>query len=211
MSKIVLASGNAGKLAEIQGLLRATPIECVAQVELGVEEVPETATSFVENALIKARHAAASTGLAALADDSGLEVDALEGAPGVYSARFAGPGANDEGNIALLLERLEGVPEGERTARFHCLLVCLRQPMDPTPLICHGVWEGRILEAPRGGGGFGYDPVFWIPTLGCSAAELDPETKNRFSHRGQAMAELAKRLESFLRLPGMRAARTGAR
>ena len=211
MTRIVLATGNAGKIAEFRGLLAGAAVEFVPQSELGVTDVPETATSFVENALIKARNAAVTTGLPALADDSGLEVDALDGAPGVYSARFAGPEANDESNIALLLERLKEVGESHRRARFHCLLVCLRHRADPTPLICHGVWEGQILDAPRGEGGFGYDPVFLVPDLGCTAAQMDPETKNRLSHRGQAMAKLAARLVSFLPSPEMRAVSTRAR
>ena len=198
MSRIVLATGNPGKIAEFEELLQDAGIEFVPQRRLGVSDVPETGTSFVENALIKARHATAATGLPALADDSGLEVDALAGAPGVYSARYAGPDANDADNIELLLERLQGTPESQRTARFHCVLLCLRHRADPTPLICHGIWEGRILDAPRGDSGFGYDPVFWIPELGCSAAQIDRESKNRRSHRGQAMAMLERQLVPFL-------------
>ncbi len=163
-----------------------------------VEAAEETATSFVENALIKARHASAATGLPALADDSGLAVDALKGAPGVYSARFAGPEASDRDNIELLLEKLGDTPPDYRTARFHCLLVCLRHSDDPTPLICQGTWEGRIMAAPAGAGGFGYDPVFWCPDLGCTAAQMDRKTKNRLSHRGQAMTILKGQLLSFL-------------
>lgn len=198
MSRIVLATGNAGKIAEFKGLLGNAGIELVPQRALGVADPPETGTSFVENALIKARHASAATGLPALADDSGLEVDALSGAPGVYSARFAGSGASDADNIELLLERLRGAPQIRRSGRFHCLLVCLRHQADPTPLICHGIWEGRILEMPVGNGGFGYDPVFWCPEFGCSAAQIDRETKNRVSHRGQAMAMLEQRLAAFV-------------
>lgn len=192
---IVLASNNAGKVREIEQLLAGTRIRVAPQRDYGVTEVEETGLSFVENAIIKARHAARHSGLPALADDSGLEVDALAGAPGIYSARYAGVGASDQANLLKLLEDLAGVPEGERGARFQCVLVYLRHPEDPTPTICQGTWEGLILEAPRGANGFGYDPVFWVPTHGCSSAELDPETKNRLSHRGQALRELRARLD----------------
>jgi XTP/dITP diphosphohydrolase len=192
---IVFASNNAGKLREIEELLRSEEIGVVPQGELGVPEPEETGLTFVENAILKARNAARHSGLAAIADDSGIEVDALRGAPGIYSARFAGPGASDADNLRQLLEALQGVPEPQRSARFQCLMVYMRHAADPTPMICQGTWEGRILEAPRGENGFGYDPVFYVPTHGCSAAELDPGIKNKLSHRGQALRRLRQRLE----------------
>ncbi len=194
MTKLVLASGNKGKIAEFQRLLAPLHMQILPQSELGVEEVPETATTFIENAIIKARHAAEVTGLPALADDSGLEVDALDGAPGVYSARYAGPDASAQDNIHRLLHALEGVGEDKRSARFHCVLVYMRSPGDPTPLVCHGQWQGRILTEPRGDEGFGYDPVFWVPSHNCSAAELPAQVKAEMSHRGIAMAQLLKGL-----------------
>ena len=194
--QIVLASNNPGKVREIGQLLAGARIQIRPQGDFGVPEVAETGLTFVENAIIKARHAASHSGLAAIADDSGIEVDALRGAPGIYSARYAGVGASDEANLLKLLEDLKHVPEPERTGRFQCVLVYLRHPDDPTPLICQGTWEGRILTAPRGENGFGYDPVFFVPTQGCSSAELDPETKNRLSHRGQALRQLQRLLES---------------
>jgi len=190
----VLASNNAGKVREINQLLGPAGISVRPQSELGIDEAEETGLSFVENAILKARHAARASGLAAIADDSGLEVDALDGAPGIYSARYAGPGADDRANCDKLLAALDGVPEAERGARFQCVMVYLRHALDPTPLICQGTWEGRILHAPRGANGFGYDPVFLVPGLDRSAAELDAETKNRLSHRGQALSQLARRL-----------------
>ncbi len=194
---IVLASNNAGKVREIGQLLASARIHIVPQGEYGVPEVEETGLTFVENAILKARHAARYSGLAAIADDSGLEVDALHGAPGIYSARYAGAGASDQENLLKLLRELEGAPENQRTARFQCLLVYLRHAEDPTPLICQGTWEGHILPAPRGANGFGYDPVFFVPTEGCSAAELDPATKNRLSHRGQALRQLQEMLKAI--------------
>ncbi len=191
---IVLASNNPGKLREIQALLASEALEIIQKGELGIPEAEETGLSFVENALLKARHAARLSGLPAIADDSGLEVDALRGAPGIFSARFAGPNASDEDNLNRVLEELATVPPPERTARFQCLMVSLRHPEDPTPLICQGTWEGSILDAPRGTNGFGYDPVFFVPTEGCSSAELDGETKNRISHRGQALRSLVEAL-----------------
>lgn len=187
---VVLASGNRGKLSELRTLLAETGFEIVPQRAFDVPEAEETGLSFVENAILKARNAARHSGLPALADDSGLEVDALDGAPGIYSARFAGPGAGDAANNRLLLERLRDVPEARRTARFQCVLVHMRHAEDPSPLICQGSWEGRILTEPRGAAGFGYDPLFWVPELGASAAELTPAVKNRASHRGRAMAAL---------------------
>ena len=191
---IVLASNNAGKLREINELLSAERIRVIPQGELGVSEAEETGLSFVENALLKARNAAAHSGLAAIADDSGIEVDALKGAPGIYSARYAGAGASDAANVDRLLADLRDVPEAERTARFQCLMVYMRHAQDPTPVICQGTWEGRILFAPRGENGFGYDPVFYVPDTGRSAAELPSATKNRLSHRGQALAKLVRYL-----------------
>ena len=194
MAKIVLASGNRGKVAEISTLLAPLAIDIVPQSEFDLEEAEETGLTFVENAIIKARHAATLTGLPALADDSGLEVDALQGAPGIWSSRFAGPDANDRDNIGKLLEALRDVPEAGRSARFQCLMVFMSHAGDPTPLICQGTWEGRILFEPRGDNGFGYDPVFYVPGHDCASAELSAETKNRISHRGQALACLLESL-----------------
>lgn len=191
---LVVASGNRGKLVEFRQLLGAVGIEPVGQGELGVDDIEETASTFVENALLKARHAARVTGLAALADDSGLCVDALGGAPGLYSARYAGPGVDPAANIDKLLAELQDLPESQRCARFYCVVVLLRHPEDPQPLIAEGEWHGRILHAPRGTGGFGYDPVFFCPQQGLSAAELAPEVKNRISHRGRALEQLRERL-----------------
>lgn len=187
---IVLASNNPGKVREFSQLLADARIRVIPQGELGVSEVAETGLTFVENAILKARNAAAHSGLAALADDSGIEVDALQGGPGIYSARYAGGGATDADNLTKLLIELDAVADDERTARYQCVLVYLRHPQDPTPLICQGTWEGLILRAPRGAQGFGYDPIFLVPTHGCSAAELDPVEKNRLSHRGQALRRL---------------------
>ncbi len=191
---IVLASNNAGKVREINELLAERSIQVVPQREFDVEEVEETGLSFVENAILKARNAAEQSGHAALADDSGLETDALKGAPGIYSARYAGPGCSDADNNRQLLAALEGVPEAERTARFQCVMVYMRHGADPTPLICQGTWEGRILTAPRGANGFGYDPVFWVADLASSAAELPAAEKNARSHRGQALRRLLEAL-----------------
>jgi len=194
MSKIVLASGNKGKVREIQSLLSGTDINIVPQSAFDVIEVEETGLTFVENAILKARNAARHTGLPAIADDSGIEVDALNGQPGIYSARFAGNGASDADNLNKLLTELKDVPESKRTARFQCLMVYLRHAEDPTPLICQGTWEGRILFEARGDNGFGYDPVFYVPTHDCSSAELDPDSKNSISHRGQALRQLCSAL-----------------
>lgn len=195
LRSLVLASNNHGKIAEINRLLADQGLSVRPQADFGVPETPETGLTFVENALLKARHATRISGRPAIADDSGLEVDALSGAPGILSARYAGPGASDADNLAKLLEALADVPEPARTARFRCLIVLLRHAEDPTPIICLGTWEGRISFRPRGQHGFGYDPVFFVPTHGVSAAELDPETKNRLSHRGQALRELVRCLE----------------
>ena len=191
---IVLASNNAGKVREIERLLAESRIHIRPQGEYGVPEAEETGLTFVENAILKARNAARHSGLPAIADDSGLEVDALRGAPGIYSARYAGPGATDEANLRKLLADLAEAPEAERTARFQCVLVYLRHAEDPTPLICQGAWEGSILSEPRGTSGFGYDPIFLVPSHGRSSAELDPDTKNRLSHRGQALRRLQEQL-----------------
>ena len=192
--KIVIASGNAGKQREFQALFAShfadRQIEIVPQTQLDVVEAEETGLSFVENAILKARNAAAQTGLPALADDSGIEVDALQGQPGIYSARYAGAGAGDAANNARLLEALRDVPDAERTARFQCVLVYMRHANDPTPQIFQGSWEGRILFEARGEQGFGYDPLFLVPDEQCSAAELSRERKNSISHRGQAMQKL---------------------
>ena len=196
--KLVLASSNQGKLEELRGLLADTGIELVAQSDLGVEDADETGTTFVENALIKARHASLQTGLPALADDSGICVDALNGAPGLYSARYAGSHGDHAANIARLLAELEGLPAERRSAHFHCTLVAVRHPADPDPLIAQGRWHGQILTATRGAGGFGYDPVFGDPASGLSAAELSPEAKNAVSHRGLALARLFPALPAFL-------------
>jgi len=193
---IVLASNNAGKVREVNELLQAEKIRIIPQGELGVPEVEETGLTFVENAILKARNAAHHSGLAAIADDSGIEVDALQGLPGIYSARFAGTGASDAENLQKLLEALRNIPEAKRGARFQCLMVYMRHGEDPTPLICQGTWEGRILLAPRGENGFGYDPVFYVPGEDCSAAQLPPDTKNRLSHRGQALHALVHYLGS---------------
>jgi XTP/dITP diphosphohydrolase len=196
MKEIVLASSNPGKVREINQLLADLDLHVQPQSEFGVEDAEETGLTFVENAILKARNAAQHTGRPAIADDSGIEVDALNGAPGIYSARFAGAGASDRDNLEKLLNDLQGLPEAERTARFQCLLVYLRHAADPTPLICQGTWEGRILTAPRGEHGFGYDPVFYVPTHACSSAELPPEVKNSLSHRGQALRKLVSALQA---------------
>ena len=198
MTDIVLASSNAGKVREINQLLTGLALTVRPQSEFGVTDAEETGLTFVENAILKARNAAAHTGLPAIADDSGLEVDALNGAPGIYSARYAGTGASDQENLEKLLADLDTVNEDARTARFQCLLVYLRHAQDPTPLICQGTWEGRILFKPRGDNGFGYDPVFYVPTHDCSSAELPPEVKNTLSHRGQALRKLVDALQTHL-------------
>lgn len=195
MRKIVLATGNPGKVREFNAVLTGLEVEIVPQSAFAVPEVEETGLSFVENALLKARNAARHTGLPALADDSGLVVDALEGAPGIYSARYAGPEADDRANIAKLLAELGETPAEWRGARFHCALALLRHATDPMPLICQASWEGLITFEPYGDGGFGYDPVFLVPSEAQTAAELDPAVKNRLSHRGQALAQLAQALK----------------
>lgn len=188
--RIVLASSNTGKVREFNQLLADSELEVVVQSAFGVEDAEETGLTFVENAILKARNAAAHTGLPAIADDSGLEVDALQGAPGIYSARYAGADASDLQNLEKLLENMRDVPDQQRTARFQCLMVYMRHAGDPTPRIFQGTWEGRILRAPQGENGFGYDPVFYVPDRNCSSAELAPEVKNSLSHRGQALRKL---------------------
>jgi len=192
MQKIVLASSNIGKLKELQSLLSDLPVDIIAQSGFGVDDAEETGLTFIENAIIKARHASAMTGLPAIADDSGLAVDALGGAPGIYSARYAELSANvkglarDQANNTKLLAALRNIPDAQRGAQFHCVLVFLRHAADPTPLVCHGQWHGSILHAVAGAGGFGYDPLFLVPDHGCSSAELSANEKNRISHRAQA-------------------------
>jgi len=197
--KLVLASSNHGKLEELRDLLSGEGIELVAQTDLGVDDAEETGATFVENALLKARHATRLTGLPALADDSGICVDVLHGAPGLYSARYAGEHGNASRNIDKLLEVLQGVPDAARGAHFYCVLVLLRHADDPQPLIVEGQWNGRILHGRRGDGGHGYDPVFFDPQKGQSAAEMDLQLKNTISHRGQALALLRSRLGQALR------------
>ena len=194
--KIVLATGNVGKVREIERILGDLDIDIVPQGALGVSDADETGATFVANALIKARHAAAATGLPAIADDSGLAVDVLDGRPGVYSARYAGPNASDAENNARLLAELEGIPDAQRGATFHCV-ACFVTPDDDEPVIAEGEWRGRILQAPRGDGGFGYDPLFYLDDIGCSSAELDARDKNTRSHRGQALRRLAQSLREL--------------
>ena len=188
--KLVLASGNANKVAELQNLLNELEFTVIPQTELGVSDADETGTTFIENAIIKARHAAAATQLPAIADNSGITVDALDGEPGVYSARFAGAQVSDQQNLELLLKKLHGVPIAKRTATFWCVLVYLRHATDPTPLVCTGRWHGVITEQPSGEGGFGYDPIFFVPDAGKTAAELSRVEKNRISHRAHALQQL---------------------
>ena len=194
--RVVVATGNAGKLREFQDLL-GDNWSLVAQTELGIESVEETGDSFQANALLKARHAAAASGLPAIADDSGLEVDALDGAPGIYSARYAGADGDDEANNAKLLEALEGLPADRRTARYRCVIVLVRSAKDPAPVIADGSWVGRIAETPRGRGGFGYDPLFIDPESGRHAAELSPAENHARSHRGKAIMALREQLSGW--------------
>ncbi|MBV7297835.1 XTP/dITP diphosphatase [Enterovibrio paralichthyis] len=190
MSKVVLATGNAGKVKEMADLLQDFGLEVFAQSEFSVQDADETGTTFIENAIIKARHAAKETGLPAIADDSGLEVDYLNGAPGVYSARYAGEGKGDQANLEKLLECMADAPDDKRTARFHCVLVYMRHANDPTPLVCHGVFEGKIAREASGSHGFGYDPVFYVEEHGCTLANIEPAVKKQISHRGQALKKL---------------------
>lgn len=195
MQKIVLATNNLGKTAEFQQLLAPFELAIVSQTEFNLPSVEETGLTFIENAIIKARYASAKTGLPAIADDSGLEVDALNGAPGIYSARYAGEQAGSSANCQKLLTELTNVPKVQRSARFQCVLVYLKHARDPSPLVCQGTWEGSILTELRGANGFGYDPLFFVPTHQCSAAELSPDVKNQLSHRGQALKQLLTQLK----------------
>lgn len=194
MKHIVLASNNPGKLREFNELLEELEMDIRPQSGFDVPEVEETGLSFVENAIIKARNAAQHTGLPAIADDSGLEVDALNGAPGIYSSRYAGLDASDQANLEKLLDDLKDVPKENRSARFQCIIVYMEHALDPTPVICQGTWEGSILFAAEGNNGFGYDPVFYVPTHQCASAELPADTKNHLSHRGQALQLLVEKL-----------------
>jgi XTP/dITP diphosphohydrolase len=196
MSKIVLASGNKGKLREFAEMFAPFNIDVVPQSDFNVPEAEETGLTFIENAIIKARNAALHTGLPAIADDSGIEVDYLLGAPGIYSARYSGEHATDESNLKALLQALDGVPDNERAARYQCVLVLMRHSKDPSPLIAQADWQGRILTAPTGNGGFGYDPIFWVPETECSAAELSSEQKHAISHRGKALKHFMNAFQS---------------
>ncbi|QTF07198.1 RdgB/HAM1 family non-canonical purine NTP pyrophosphatase [Brenneria izadpanahii] len=196
MQKVVLATGNPGKVRELASLLADFGLDIVAQTELGVDSAEETGLTFIENALLKARHASRITGLPAIADDSGLAVDALDGAPGIYSARYAGTDASDQQNLDKLLLALQDVPDEQRGASFHCVLVYLRHAEDPTPLVCHGSWSGTLAREPAGDGGFGYDPIFIVPELGKTAAQLTREEKHARSHRGQALRLLLDALRN---------------
>ena len=197
MLEMVLATNNVGKQREFEQMLSALPVRLVPQSQLNIPVVAETGATFIENALLKARHAAAFTGMPAIADDSGLVVDALGGRPGIYSARYAGPDADDVARINKLLQELDGVAEAHRLASFYCVTVLLESENDPAPLICEGVWDGSIMTAPVGTGGFGYDPVFWVAEKNCSAAQLTADEKNQFSHRGQALAQLLEAMEQM--------------
>lgn len=199
MDKIILASNNAGKAREITEILSVYNISVVPQSDYNVPEIPETGLTFVENALLKARNACHHTGLPALADDSGLEIDALQGAPGLYSARYAGENATDEDNLQKALNELKNIPAEQRNARFQCLMVLLKHETDPTPLIFQGTWEGSILTEPQGDNGFGYDPIFYVPEHNCSSAQLKPEHKNVLSHRGKALTLLAEHIKKTRR------------
>ena len=196
MQKLVLASSNKGKISELSALLSPYQLQIVPQQELGVSDADETGLTFIENAILKARHAALVTGLPAIADDSGLAVDALGGEPGIYSARYNGEAASDSDNIRKLLHAMQAVPAAERHAQFHCVLVYLRHASDPTPLVCHGIWQGSISNTIKGDGGFGYDPVFIPAGYSVSAAELTKEQKASHSHRGQALRQLVKLLQT---------------
>jgi XTP/dITP diphosphohydrolase len=190
MQRIVLATNNAGKLRELQALLQPLAMEVIPKSQFTQGEVAETGTTFVANALIKARHAAGVSGLPAIADDSGIEVDALDGAPGIYSARYAGDVASDAENLHKLLHEMTGVPDAQRTARYRCALVFVRSVDDPAPIVCEAAWEGSITRVPQGSGGFGYDPIFHVHEFGCTAAEISQADKNRISHRGKALQQL---------------------
>lgn len=192
--KIVIASGNKGKIRELQSLLNELSITTVAQSEFDVQDVEETGLTFIENALLKARHAAKETGLPAIADDSGLCIDALDNRPGIYSARYAGPGAKDTDLIAKVLAEMRDVPDDQRGAAFHSVLAFVKNERDPTPVIAHGIWRGTIIHEAKGEHGFGYDPIFFVAEYHCTAAELDHNLKNKISHRGQALQKLLNQL-----------------
>ena len=192
--QIVLASSNAGKIAEFQLFFKKIPIEWIPQSELSIDDADETGKTFIENAILKARHAAAASGMPALADDSGLVVNALDGKPGVYSSRYA---PTNEARIKKLLADMKNIPDDERTASYHSVLALVEYENDPAPLICHGIWEGEITREARGSNGFGYDPIFYVPTHDCTAAELDTAEKNRISHRGQAMMQLLEIFQEY--------------
>jgi XTP/dITP diphosphohydrolase len=196
MQKIVLATNNQGKVNELQALLANAGFDIIAQSQFNVPDADETGLTFIENALLKARHASKFTGLPAIADDSGLSVDALKGQPGIYSARYAGEHGNDKSNNQKLLDALQNVPKEKRTAYFYCVLVFMRNESDPTPIICLGKWQGLILNEAQGEGGFGYDPIFYIPELNFTAAQLSKEHKNQISHRGQALKQLIKKIKT---------------
>lgn len=198
IKKVVLATGNLGKVKELAGMLSSLGMEVMPQSEFAVTEVAETGSTFVENAIIKARHAAKETGLPAIADDSGLAVDALGGAPGVYSARYSGEQATDKSNIIKLLEAMSDTPKGQRQAKFLCVLVFMRHADDPTPIICQGEWQGEILSEQLGENGFGYDPVFWVESQNCSSAQLSREQKNGLSHRAKALKLLLAQLHNTI-------------
>jgi XTP/dITP diphosphohydrolase len=195
--EIVLASSNSGKVKEINGLLDGTRFQILPQSDFDVLEAEETGLTFVENALLKARNAARYSHHPVIADDSGIEVLALKGRPGIYSARYAGIGASDEDNLNKLIEDIEPLSEADRKARFVCSMVFLRHAEDPTPLICQGVWDGIVISEPRGRNGFGYDPMFYVPTHDCTSAELSPEIKNQISHRGQALKGLVEKINKM--------------
>ncbi len=196
MQKLVIASGNKGKLRELSALLEPLNYDVHTQAEFNVPEAEETGTTFVENAIIKARNASKYTGFPAVADDSGIEVDALQGAPGVYSARFSGPNATDDQNNALLVKKLSSVAPEKRTARYRAVIVYMRHEKDPSPLICDGSWEGHIILEPQGEGGFGYDPYFYLDAQKCTSAQLTSDHKNSISHRGKALKKLLEKLSS---------------
>ena len=197
MTKMVLASNNQGKLKEINEILAPLSLEVLPQAEFDIEDADETGLSFVENAIIKARHAAEKSGLPAIADDSGIVVDALNGEPGIYSARYSGQHGADQENLELLLKNMQDVPDEKRSARFRCAMVYVRHAKDPVPIICEGSWEGSILHEPVGTNGFGYDPIFFVPEKNCSSAQLPADVKNQLSHRGQALAKLVIELKQL--------------
>ncbi len=199
MNRIVLATGNQGKVRELSDMLLGGSAEIISQAEFNVEEAEENGLSFIENALIKARNASRQTGLPAIADDSGLSVDALRGAPGIYSARYAemaNKGSGDLANYIYLLKQLEDVSDAERGAQFNCVMAYVTHAEDPIPVVAHGIWHGTILRKPQGENGFGYDPVFWVPEKNCSSAELNKTVKNKISHRGKALAQLLPKLRN---------------